>query len=330
MPSVMHAIKIHQVGGPEALTLDTNVPLPQPGPGEVQFQVAATGVNFIETYQRTGAYKATMPFIPGSEAAGTVAVVGDGVTTLKVGDRIATASATGTYAQYATAPANRIIKLPESIDLETASGVLFQGMTAHYLTHSSYVLKKGQTALIHAAAGGTGRVLVQVAKLLGATVIGTVSSDAKAQIAKEAGADYTINYTTTPDFDVEVKKLTGGQGVHVVYDSVGKPTFDKSLKSLRICGHVILFGQAGGAVPPIDPHTLMAGSFSITRPMLAHHIIEDEDFRWRSTDVLNWIQQGKVKIHIAAKFSLSKAGDAHNAIQSRDNAGKILLLPQVD
>jgi len=322
----MQAVRIHQTGGPEVLTLESNVPLPQPGAGEVQFKVEATGVNFIETYQRTGLYKVPLPFIPGSEAAGVVSAVGEGVTSLSVGDRIATASGKGGYAQYATAPAGKCSLVPASLSTHTAAAAMLQGMTAHYLSHSTFELKPGHVALVHAAAGGTGQLLVQMAKLLGATVIGTVSSQAKAQVAKEAGADHVILYTVTPDFDEEVKKIVPG-GVHVVYDSVGKTTYEKSIKSLRPRGHLVTFGQSSGAIPPFDLLALSAGSFTITRPIMNHYVADEAEFQWRSKDVLGWIAEGKLKVTVSKEFPLEKAGEAHEAIQSRDNAGKILLIP---
>lgn len=322
----MKAIRVHQFGGPEVLKYE-DAPTPTPGAGEARVKLEATGINFIDTYQRTGAYKAALPFVLGQEGAGVVDAVGPGVTDVKVGDRVAYASVMGAYAEYAIVPAARLVPVPPGVSSEQAAAVLLQGMTAHYLTHSTYPLKAGETALIHAAAGGLGLLTVQIAKMLGARVIGTVSTEEKAKLAREAGADDVILYTQQ-DFDAETKRLTGGKGVDVVYDSVGKTTFDKSLNCLHPLGYMVLCGQSSGAVPPFDPQTLnQKGSLFLTRPTLAHYIPTRDKLLWRANDLFQWIRQGKLKVRVDKTFPLAEAAKAQEYLASRQSKGKVLLVP---
>ena len=322
----MKLIQVTKLGGPEELKL-ADAPTPVPAAGQALVRIAATGVNFIDVYFRTGLYKADLPFTPGSEAAGTVESVGEGVDTLKPGDRVAYAMVRGSYAEYALIPADKLVKLPDHVDFTTAAAAMLQGMTAHYLTHSTFALKQGDVALIHAAAGGTGRLIVQMAKMLGATVIGTAGSDEKAAIAKHAGADEVIVYTSQ-DFVAEVKRITGGRGVDVVYDSVGISTFLKGLDTLRPRGMMVLFGQSSGAVAPFDPGILNPkGSLYLTRPSLAHYAATRSELEWRAGDVLNWIAAGKLKLRIDRTYPLAQAADAHRDLEGRKTAGKLILLP---
>jgi NADPH2:quinone reductase len=302
-------------------------PAPSAGPGQALVKIATSGVNFIDVYFRTGLYKAELPFTPGSEGAGVVESVGANVTEVKPGDRVAWAMHRGSYAEYAVVPAAQLVQVPTHVDLEAAAAAMLQGMTAHYLTHSTFPLKPGQKALVHAAAGGAGRLIVQMAKMLGATVYGTAGSDAKAAIAKEAGADEVIVYTRD-DFAAEVKRLTGGKGVDVIYDSVGKTTFLKGLDLLRPRGMMALFGQSSGTVDPIDPNILNPkGSLFLTRPSLAHHCLTREELLWRSGDVLGWIEAGKLQLRIDKKYPLADAAQAHRDLEGRKTAGKLLLVP---
>jgi NADPH2:quinone reductase len=288
-------------------------------------RIAASGVNFIDVYFRIGLYKADVPIALGNEAAGRVEAVGAEVTEVAVGDRVAWAMARGSYAEYAAVPAAQLVKIPDHVDFQTAAAAMLQGMTAHYLTHSTYPLKSGDTCLVHAAAGGAGGLIVQMAKMLGARVFGTVSTPEKAAIARQSGADETILYTQQ-DFEAEVKRLTGGRGVDVVYDSVGKTTFEKSLNSLRPRGLLALFGQSSGAVPPFDASILNAkGSLFLTRPSLAHHVLTREELLWRSGDVLHWIDTGKLRLRIDRTYPLTEAAAAHRDLESRQTAGKLLL-----
>jgi len=303
------------------------VPTPQPGPKEALVHIAASGVNFIDVYFRIGLYKAPLPITLGNEAAGTVAAVGAEVTEVRPGDRVAYAMHRGSYAEYAAVPAWQLVKIPETLDFEHAAASMLQGMTAHYLTHSTYLLKSGDSCLVHAAAGGTGGLIVQMAKMLGARVIGTVSNDEKERIARESGADEVIQYTHQ-DFEVEVKRLTGGRGVDVVYDSVGVNTFEKSLNSLRTRGLMALFGQSSGPVPPFDPSILNAkGSLFLTRPSLAYYAADRKELEWRAGDVLGWVAGGRLKIRIDRIYPLSQAPQAHRDLEGRKTAGKLLLLP---
>lgn len=324
--STMMAVRIHEHGEPEVLRHEA-VPIPQPGRGEVLLKVATIGVNFLDTYYRTGLYSVTLPFTPGSEAAGIAETVGPDVTGIQPGDRIAYATHPGAYAEYAIVPSWKVVPLPEAIDFNTAAAVLLQGMTAHYLTHSAYPLKRGETVLVHAAAGGTGQLLVQMAKRLGAVVIGTVSTEEKGRLAREAGADEIILYTEE-DFAEAVRRLTGGRGVDAVYDSVGKTTFEKSLNCLRPRGYLVLFGNAGGAPLPVDPLTLMAkGSLFLTRPTLVHYTASSEEILERARAVFTWIASGELRVRIAQTFPLARAAEAHRQLEGRRLAGKVLLMP---
>jgi NADPH2:quinone reductase len=322
----MKLIQITKTGGPEQMHL-VDAPTPSPGPNQALVKVAAIGVNFIDVYFRTGLYKAELPFTPGNEAAGTVESVGPGVTDLKPGDRVAYAMHRGSYAEYAVVPSAVLVKLPDAVDFPTAAAAMLQGMTAHYLTHSTFPLKPGDKCLIHAAAGGAGRLAVQMAKMLGATVYGTAGTDEKAAIAKSAGADETIVYTRQ-DFVEEVKRFTGGKGVDVVYDSVGLSTFLKGLDIIRPRGMMVLFGQSSGAVAPFDPSILNSkGSLFLTRPSLAHHCLTREELLWRSGDVLGWIASGKLELRIDKTYPLAEAAQAHRDLEGRRTAGKLILLP---
>ena len=299
-------------------------PTPQPAAGQALVRIAASGVNFIDVYIRTGLYKSDLPATLGSEAAGTVEAVGPQVTEVAPGDRVAFV-ARGSYAEYAVVPSAQLVKIPDHVDFQTAAAAMLQGMTAHYLTHSTYALKSGDTCLVHAAAGGAGGLIVQMAKMLGARVFGTVSTEEKAAIAREHGADEAILYVQQ-DFEAEVKRLTNGRGVDVVYDSVGKTTFDKSLNSLRPRGLLALFGQSSGTVPPFDPGILNAkGSLFLTRPSLGHHVATREELLWRAGDVLNWIDAGKLKLRIDRTYPLAEAAAAHRDLEGRRTAGKLLL-----
>jgi NADPH2:quinone reductase len=322
----MKVVRVHQYGGLEALQVE-DVPVPEPGEGETRVKIEAIGVNFIDIYHRIGRYQGSLPLTLGQEAAGTVDAVGLNVTDVKPGDRVAYASVQGAYAEYAIVPAWRLVPMPTGVDAQQAAAAMIQGMTAHYLTLSTYPLKEGETALVHAAGGGTGQLLVQVAKRCGARVIGTVSTEEKARLAREAGADEVILYTQT-DFETEVKRLTNNVGVDVVYDSVGKDTFDKSLNCIRRRGYMILFGASSGAVPPLDPQTLNAkGSIFLTRPYLGHYTADREELLWRVNDVFKWIAAGELKVRIDKTFPLAEVAEAHRYLEGRQSKGKILLIP---
>jgi NADPH2:quinone reductase len=318
------AIQVKQPGGPEAMEL-VDVPVPQPGPKQALVRIAAVGVNFIDVYFRIGLYKADLPITLGSEAAGTVEAVGAEVTEVAPGDRVAYAMTRGSYAEYAVVPSAMLVKIPGSLDFASAAAAMLQGMTAHYLTHSTYPLKPGDTCLVHAAAGGAGGLTVQMAKMRGARVFGTVSTEAKAEIARQHGADEVILYTRD-DFDAAAKRLTGGRGVDVVYDSVGVTTFEKSLNSLRPRGMLALFGQSSGPVPPFDPSILNAkGSLFLTRPSLGHYVLTRDELLWRAGDVLGWVASGALKLHIGGTYPLAHAADAHRDLEGRKTTGKLLL-----
>jgi NADPH2:quinone reductase len=322
----MKAIQVQKPGGPEALTL-VDLPVPKPKPNEAVVKIAASGVNFIDVYFREGRYPSPLPFVDGQEAAGTVSEVGSDVKSLNPGDRVAYTGTMGSYAEYATVPADRLVRVPAGITDQQAAAAMLQGMTAHYLLYSTYPLKKGETALIHAAAGGVGLLLVQMAKNIGARVIGTVGSEEKAVLARQAGADEVINYTTH-DFEAETKRLTDGKGVHVVYDGVGKTTFDKGLEVLRPRGYMVLFGGASGPVPPVDPVRLMQkGSLCLARPSLMHHIATRDELEQRAGDVLGWIAAGKLKLRIEHTYKLADAQQAHRDLEGRKTTGKLLLIP---
>ena len=322
----MKAIRIQQYGGLEALKIE-NVPLPEPGDGEARVKIEVSGVNFIDIYQRMGRYQGSLPFTLGQEAAGVVDAVGPNVIEIQPGDRVAYASAQGSYAEYAIVQAWRLVPVPAGVSFQQAVAIMLQGMTAHYLALSTYPLKNGDTALVHAASGGTGGLLVQVAKRCGARVIGTVSTEEKARLAREAGADEVILYTQT-DFEAEVKRLTNDAGVEVVYDSVGKDTFDKSLNCLRRRGSMVLYGAASGPVPPLDPQVLNAkGSLYLTRPYLGHYTADRAELLWRANDILKWLEAGELKVRIDKTFSLTDVAEAHRYLEGRQSKGKILLIP---
>ncbi|MEX2303341.1 MAG: quinone oxidoreductase [Bryobacterales bacterium] len=322
----MKAIRIHATGGPEVLQYeDTGVP--KPGPRQALVKIEAAGVNFIDIYFREGLYKAELPFTNGQEAAGTVAEVGAEVSEVKVGDRVAYTSVPGSYAEYAAVPADRLVKVPGGVETRTAAAIMLQGMTVHYLTHSTFAVQPGQTVLIHAAAGGVGLTLVQVAKMRGARVIGTCSTNEKAERVRQAGADEVILYSEK-SFEEEVKRLTEGRGVDVVYDSVGKDTWEGSLNCLRPRGMMVTFGNASGPVPPVPPLTLTAkGSLFMTRPSLIHYIAQREELEKRSSDLFAWLQSGKLKVHIGGEFPLAQAAEAQTRLASRLTSGKLLLIP---
>src|ERR1041385_534442 len=312
----MKVVRVHQYGGLEALTHE-DLPVPEPGEGEARVKIEAIGVNFIDIYHRIGRYQGSLPLTLGQEAAGTVDAVGPNVTEVKPGDRVAYGSVQGSYAEYAIAPAWRLVPIPAGVDAKQAAAIMIQGTTAHYLTHSTYPLKDGDTALVHAAGGGTGQLLVQLAKKRGARVIGTVSTEEKAALAREAGADEVILYTQT-DFETEVKRWTNNRGVDVVYDSVGKDTFDRSLNCLRWRGYMVLYGASSGAVPPLDPQVLNAkGSLFLTRPFLAHYTADRDEILWRVTDLFHWIAAGELKVRIDKTFSLAAAAEAQRYLEGR-------------
>ena len=325
----MRAIVVSQTGGPEVLQL-SEVNAPKPGPGELLVEVGATGVNFIETYHRSGLYAMDLPYTPGAEAAGHVLAVGEGVTDFKPGDRVATVDARGSYAEQVIVPADRAVAVPDGVDVQTAAAVMLQGMTAHYLTQSTYPVKAGETALVHAAAGGMGLLLTQMVKAAGGKVIGTVSSDAKAKLAGEAGADEVIRYdqVSGEELAAEVRHRNGGQGVHVVYDGVGKDTFEASLAALRVRGMLASFGNASGPVPPFSPLRLaQGGSLFLTRPTLGSYIVARQELEWRADDLFRWIQEGTLNVRIGATFPLGQAGEAQAELESRKTTGKVLLVP---
>ena len=323
----MKAIRVHACGGADALRYEETA-TPKPGRGEALVEIAAAGVNFIDVQHRSGGYKLpALPFTVGSEAAGTVVEIGADVSEVSVGDRVAYVMVVGAYAEHAVVPAQRLVKLPDAVTFEAAAAVMLQGITAHYLTHSTFPLKRGDVALVHAAAGGAGSLITQVAKRLGATVYGTVGGAAKAAIAREAGADETIDYVER-DFAAEIKRLTSGRGVDVVYDSVGKTTFDKSLDCLRPRGMLALFGFSSGKVAPFDPALLGAkGSLFLTRPGLNQYIATREELLARAGDVMRWVASGEIRPRIDRTLPLAEAATAHRELESRRTAGKLLLIP---
>lgn len=320
----MRAIRINALGGPEALH-EERVPVPTPNPGDALVRVEFAGVNFIDTYKRTGLYKIPLPATLGEEGAGTVEAVGDGVTEVRVGDRAVWASVLGAYAEYALVRAARVVPVPRGVDTRVAAAMMLQGMTAHYLAMTTFPLKKGDRCLVHAAAGGVGLLLVQIANQRGAYVIGTVGSEEKAQLAREAGADEVVNYAKQ-DFVAEVKRLTDSRGVQVIYDSVGKTTFLPGFDALAPRGMMVSFGQSSGPVAPLDPLLLsQKGSLFLTRPTLAHYIATREELLSRSGDLFDWIGRGALTVRIGAEFPLSQAADAHRALEGRQTTGKVLL-----
>jgi len=322
----MKAIQVKQTGGPEALEYG-DVPVPEPKPNETVVKIAAAGVNFIDVYQREGRYKLPLPFTAGQEGAGVVSAVGTEVKSFKLGDRVAFCGVQGSDAEYAAVPADRLVQIPQGVNEREAAAAILQGMTAHYLLHDTFPLKRGQIALVHAAAGGVGLLLVQMAHNIGARVIGTVSTEEKAKLARDAGADEIIFYTQT-DFEAETKRLTGGKGVDVVYDSVGKTTFEKSLNVLRPRGMMALFGGSSGAVPPFDPIVLsQRGSLFLTRPTLNHYVITREELMARSEAVFGMIAAKKLKLRIEHTYKLADAAQAHRDLEGRKTTGKLLLIP---
>jgi NADPH2:quinone reductase len=315
----MKAIRVHQIGGPEVLKIE-DMPVSEPGPGQVRVRVEAAGLNFIDVYHRTGAYKLDLPFTPGLEAPD--------VDDFATGNRVAYAQWLGAYTEHAVVPTTALVRVPDGIDTRIAAAVMLQGMTAHYLTHSTVRLKDGMTVLVHAAAGGVGHLLTQMAKRLGARVLGTVSTAEKERLAHKAGADEVIRYRDV-DFAEEVDRLTDGAGVDVVYDSVGQDTFNRSLDCLRPRGYLVLYGQSSGPVAPIDPQILGAakGSLFLTRPTLGHYIAEPEELSWRATDLFGWITAGALEVRIDQAWPLADAAEAHRYIEAGKTHGKVLLLP---
>ena len=321
----MKAIQVKQTGGPEVMEL-VDLPVPPPKPNEAVVRIQAAGINFIDVYNREGRYKAPLPFVLGQEGAGVVSAVGAEAQGIAVGDRVAYASVLGSYAEYAAVPADRLVKIPAGVGEREAAAAMLQGMTAHYLTHDTYALKKGETALIHAAAGGVGLLLLQMACNVGARTIATVSTEEKAKLARAAGADEIVLYTQS-DFEAETKRLTSGKGVDVVYDSVGKTTFEKGLNLLRPRGMMVLYGGSSGAVAPFDPLVLtQKGSIFLTRPSLGHYIITAQELQQRAGAVFAMIREGKLKLRIEHVYPLAEAQQAHRDLEGRKTTGKLLLL----
>jgi len=322
----MHAIRIHEYGGPGAMRLD-ELPTPKPGDGQALVRLEAAGLNFIDVYQRSGLYKGQLPVPLGLEGAGVVEAVGHGVTTVHAGDRVAWTGVAGSYATHNVVPADRLVTLPSGVDGRAGAAAMLQGMTAHYLAHSTYPLKHGDTCLVHAAAGGVGLLLCQMARRAGARVIGTVSTEDKAKLAREAGAHDVILYTRQ-DFVAEVNRLTGGKKLQVVYDSVGKDTFEKGFDCLAPRGYMVLYGASSGPVSGFDPQVLNAkGSLFLTRPSLFHYIASRDELVKRAGDVLSWIQKGELKLRIGATFPLAEVAHAHRELEGRRTTGKVLLIP---
>jgi NADPH:quinone reductase len=320
----MKAIRVSQPGGPEVLQY-VDIDTPKPGVGEALVRVEAIGVNFIDVYHRTGLYKLPLPFSPGSEAAGVVEAIGDGVDSLKKGDRVAYAMVRGAYAQYAIAPADKLVPLPDAIDAKTAAAAMLQGMTAHYLSTSVHPIAEGETVLVHAAGGGVGALLVQMAKMRGARVFGTASTK-HLHVAREAGCDVVIDYTKD-DFEAIVMAETAGKGCNAVYDSVGKTTFDQSLECCGLRAALGLFGQSSGTVPPFDPGRLAKNGVFLTRPSLAHYTHTREELLDRAREVFEWIGSGRLKLRIDREVPLRDAAEAHRALEARETTGKVLLIP---
>ncbi len=323
----MRAIRVHRYGGPEVLEYE-EVPVPEPGPGQASVRLTVIGVNYIDVYFRTGRNPAPPPFTPGSEGAGAVVRVGPNVTEVAVGERVAYAMQLGSYAEYAVVPAWKLVALPAGIDDRSATAAMLQGMTAHYLTESAYPVRSGDTVLVHAAAGGMGLLVTQLAKRRGARVIGTVSTEEKAALARAAGADETILYSKA-DFEAETRRLTNGRGVNVVYDGVGRATFEKSLGCLRRRGMMVLYGAASGPAPPVDPHTQLhlRGSLFLTRPSLADYTADRAELLWRAGDVLRWVADRELRLTIGRTYPLAQAARAHRDLEGRATVGKLLLLP---
>lgn len=324
----MRAIQITETGGPDVLRL-AELPDPEPGPGQLLVELAAVGVNYIDTYQRSGAYPMPLPFIPGSEGAGTVTAMGPDVGDVAIGDQVVWAGSPSSYAEQAVVSVEQAVPVPPGVDIEIAAGCLLQGMTAHYLAVSVHAVQPGETVLVHAAAGGMGLLLTQLAAARGGRVIGTVSTPEKERLAREAGAAEVIRYTEVDDVAGEVRRLTGGDGVAAVYDGVGASTFDASLASLRRRGTLALFGAASGPVPPVDPQRLnSAGSVFLTRPSLGHYVATRDELTWRAGEVFGAILNGSLRISIGGRYPLADAGRAHQDLQGRRTTGKLLLLPR--
>ncbi len=321
----MNAVSVHETGGPEVLRYG-EAPIPRPGPGEVQIRVEAIGVNFVDCYYRCGLYPTAVPFVPGHEAAGIVTGVGPGVADVRTGERVAYANIRGSYAEYVVVPADQVVRVPDEIDTATAAAALLQGMTAHYLSHDTFRLEAGHTALVHAAAGGVGLLLVQMAKMRGARVFGTVSTPEKAARARAAGADEVILYRER-DFETEVMRLSSGEGVDVVYDSVGKTTFAKSLNCVGDRGLLVLFGQSSGAVDPLEPERLMKKGMFFTRPSLGPYTRTRAELLRRADDVFGWIKAGRLRLQIAQRLPLRQAAESHRLLEGRKTSGKVLLIP---
>lgn len=322
----MKAVRVHATGGPEVLRLE-DVPVPSPAAGQVLIRIEAVGVNFVDVYHRTGLYPLPLPLTPGREAAGVVERVGEGVTALQPGDRVVSESVIGSYAEYALVPAQRAVPLPAGVDSRIGAAVMLQGLTAHYLAHTTYPLRPGDTCLVHAAAGGVGLLLCQIASRLGARVIGTTGTEEKARLAREAGASEVILYDDV-DFLAETKRLTGGVGVEVVYDSVGRTTFLRGLDCLAPRGLMVLYGQSSGPVEPFQPQVLsQKGSLYLTRPTLANYVAAPSELHRRTEELLGWVQDGSLRIRIGEEFQLDAAGDAHRALEGRRTTGKVLLIP---
>jgi NADPH2:quinone reductase len=321
----MKSVRIHQFGGPEVLQYE-DVPLPSPKPGQAAVKIEASGVNFIDIYHRTGLYQNPFPLTLGQEGAGVVTAVGEGVTSVKVGDRVAWAGGFGNYAEQNIVAADRLVELPPGVSTRQGAAAMLQGMTAHYLACTTFPLKAGHTCLIHAGAGGAGLLLTQIAKLRGARIFTTVSTDEKAELSREAGADEVIVYSRL-DFEAEVKRLTDGRGVEVVYDSVGRATFEKSLNCLAARGTMVLFGQSSGPAPPFDPQRLQKGSLFLTRPTLFNYIARRDELEQRARDVFAWMASGELLLRTELEFPLKDAAEAHRALEGRKSTGKILLIP---
>ena len=322
----MKAVKIRQFGGPEVMSYE-DTEMPRIGRKDVLIKIHTAGINYIDTYQRSGLYQIPLPATLGLEATGIVEDVGMEVTRFSRGERVAYTSVLGAYAEYASVHQDKIVRLPNGVTFEQGCAAMLQGCTAHYLTQSTYVIREGNRVLIHAAAGGVGLILTQVAKMMGGYVIGTVSTEAKAELAKAAGADEVILYTEK-DFEAEVKRITNGEGVNVVYDSVGLATFEKSINCLKRFGYMVLYGNASGPVTTFNPATLGAkGSLFLTRPTLFDYLAERSDLEWRAGDVFEWIEQGDVKLRLEHNFKLADIQAAHRALEGRQTTGKILLTP---
>ncbi len=322
----MKAIMVHEFGGPEVLRYEDR-PIPEPGTGEVRVKVEAIGVNFIDTYHRGGLYKNPLPLALGQEGAGRIVALGEGVTDFTVGDHVAWKDQFGSYGDEVAIPVAKLVPVPEGVSSQDAAATMLQGMTAHYLSHSTFPLQEGNACLVHAGAGGVGRLLIQMAKMRGARVIATAGNEEKARMAREVGADEVVLYRQD-DFAEAARRFTGGKGLDVVYDGVGKDTFDKGLTALRPRGMMVLFGQSSGPVPPLDPQILNArGSLFLTRPVLAAYTLDRAELLWRAKDLFGWIAEGKLKLHIGATYPLAEAAQAHRDLEGRKTTGKVVLIP---